>query len=96
MRGCQCREQVFSKLCQTLYVLCHSKKKGCIVMSVNYREFTKQELEDEIEELEARLAMSLDVAKAMAQAHVLDSDKFQILCRIEDLQWLHSGSHEPC
>ncbi|GAA1190059.1 hypothetical protein GCM10009585_03510 [Brevibacterium paucivorans] len=59
-------------------------------MSVNYREFTKQELEDEIEELEARLGMSLDVAKAMAQAHVLDSDKFQILCRIEDLQWLRS------
>lgn len=59
-------------------------------MSVNYKELTKQELEDEIEELEARLDMPLDVAKAMAQAHVLEVDKFRILCRIEDLQWLRS------
>lgn len=59
-------------------------------MSVNFNELTKQELEDEIKELEARLGMTLDVAKAMAQAHVLEDDKFRILCRIEDLQWLQS------
>lgn len=59
-------------------------------MSVNYRELSKQELEDEIEELEAGLGMPLDVAKVMAQAHVLEADKFRILCRIEDLQWLRS------
>lgn len=59
-------------------------------MPINLRKLTKRELEVEIGELEARLGMSLDVAKKMARAHVLEADKFQILCRIEDLRWLHS------
>ena len=89
-RGCHGREQVFSKLCQTLDVLCHSRKERRVVGSVVFESLSKEELEDELVRLKDRLGMSLDVAKATAQAHVLEADKFRILCRIEDLQWLRS------
>ncbi|MBM7816401.1 hypothetical protein JOE56_001095 [Brevibacterium paucivorans] len=58
--------------------------------SVVFESLSKEELEDELVRLKDRLGMPLDVAKAMAQAHVLEADKFRILCRIEDLQWLRS------
>lgn len=52
---------------------------------------TPQQLEDELQRLEGRLGMSVDIAEHLAAADALDADLYQVLRRIRDLRWLQSA-----
>jgi len=49
---------------------------------------TPQQLDAELQRLEERLGMTVDLAEDLAAADALDADLYQVLRRIRDLRWL--------
>lgn len=56
--------------------------------NVKVEVLTNELIADELTALRAKLGMTVDRAKDLAAANALEPEQYDILCRIEDLEWL--------